>query len=522
MIDPPPNRDQDHDNFFFQLKNWEHFPYHLKPTSQTQKSERMEMAGPGLPYHIRVKLRDFTDNYLLATNKKFPDHRIPEILEVLNSQRVAIDKMDYIARERYYNRLATDMFHLNVPSPDQISCKSPGLKMSMLSAQANLHVDVTVGNPSSPDSKRNIGDSKVRVDEVLDGPQTNVVKKRKRTSSNEISTHVIAIQAVPRKKHEHQRFKVWRSNRDCDCIIEPSKHLTEINAQSKRDAILTGKKIKLEASVANAPVVTSDDASENARVKSLIKLQSMNEDEIQDHFSCLERNRATLNPTEKIEMSLCLIHPEHRQSLTIDDLRFIQNHHRAIKIAQILNRHPDNQLKLNDRLVDVQKMCRRYFPEEHVMITKLIEDVNKLMEGLGYQNGGLFDRTTKLSKELIVNNIRDPKNKPIISSLISSQTANVFKELRHVLIRVGYTLSAFDTVTSKSAGEQKKKRLRKGRSKIQIYKICMHSEVARLLDTIKPPRPDNAQDSEVQPFVKMAHLSMEPTREAIELDANGS
>ena len=72
----------------------------------------MEMAGPGLPYHIRVKLTDFTDIYLLATNKKFPDHRIPEILEVLNSQRVAIDKMDYIARERYYNRLATDMFHL--------------------------------------------------------------------------------------------------------------------------------------------------------------------------------------------------------------------------------------------------------------------------------------------------------------------------------------------------------------------------------------------------------------------------
>ena len=457
----------------------------------------MEMAG--LPSHIRVKLTDFTDIYLLATNKKFPDHRIPEILEVLNSQRVAIDKMDYIARERYYNRLATDMFHLNVPSPDQISCKSPG---SVLSAQANLHV--TVGNPSSPDSKRNIGDSKVRVDEVqhgavmFDGPQTNVVKKRKRTSSNEISTHVIefgvvAIQALPRKKHEHQRFKVWWSNRDCDCIIEPSKHLTEINAQSKRDAILTGKIIKLEASVANAPVVTSDDASENARVKSLIKLQSMNEDEIQDHFSCLERNRTTLNPTEKIELSMCLINPEHRQSLTIDDFGFIKNHHRAIKIAQILNRHPDNQLKLNNRLVDVQKMCRRYFPEEHVMITKLIEDVNKLMEGLGYQNGGLFDRTTKLSKELIVNNIRDPKNKPIISSLISSQTANVFKELRHVLIRVGYTLSAFDTVTSKSAGEQKKKRLRKGRSKIQIYKICMHSEVARLLDTVKPPRPDDAR-----------------------------
>ena len=121
-----------------------------------------------------------------------------------------------------------------------------------------------------------------------------------------------------------------------------------------------------------------------------------------------------------------------------------------------------------------------------------------------------------------MNNIRDPKNKPIISSLISSQTANVFKELRHVLIRVGYTLSAFDTVTSKSAGEQKKKRLRKGRSKIQIYKICMHSEVARLLDTVKPPRPDDARDSEVQPFVKMARVSMEPTRETMELDANGS
>ena len=79
-------------------------------------------------------------------------------------------------------------------------------------------------------------------------------------------------------------------------------------------------------------------------------------------------------------------------------------------------------------------------------------------------------------------------------------------------------------MTSKSAGEQKKKRLRKGRSKIQIYKICMHSEVARLLDTVKPPRPDDARDSEVQPFVKMARVSMEPTRETLsmELDANGS
>jgi len=454
------------------------------------------MAGPGLPYHIRVKLRDFTDNYLLATNKKFPDHRIPEILEVLNSQRVAIDKMDYIARERYYNRLATDMFHLNVPSPDQISCKSPGLKMSMLSAQANLHVDVTVGNPSSPDSKRNIGDSKVRVDEVLDGPQTNVsgdefiAPEAERTFRLKKRT---AIQAMPRKKHGHQRFKVWWSNRDCDYMIEPSKHLTAINAELKRDSILTGKKIKLEAdrkvptaSVANATAeVTTDDASEHARVKSLTKLQSMNEDEIQDHFSCLERNRATLNPTEKIEMSLCLIHPEHRQSLTIDDLRFIQNHHRAIKIAQILNRHHDNQLNLNDRLVDVQKMCIKYFPEEHEIVTKLIEDVNILMEGLGYQNGGFFDRTTTLSKELIVNNITDPKNKLIITSLNSSQPANVFKELRHVLMRIGYTLSAFDTVTSTSAGEQKKKRLRKGRSKIQVYKIGMHSKVEHLLDKVR-------------------------------------
>ncbi len=144
-----------------------------------------------------------------------------------------------------------------------------------------------------------------------------------------------------------------------------------------------------------------------------------------------------------------------------------------------------NQLELNERLVDVQKMCRRYFAEEHEIITKLIEDVNKLMKGLGYQNGGLFDRTTTLSKELIVNNIRDPKNKPTITSLNSSQPANVFKGLRHVLMRVGYTLSAFDTVTSKSAGEQKKKRLRKGRSKIQIYKICMHRKVERLLEKVR-------------------------------------
>ena len=458
-----------------------------KMIAESLSPERKEDGWNNLPVHIRFKLNDFTDNYFLATRETFPAHRIPEILEVLNSQRVAIDKMDFIARERYYVQLATDMFHLNVPSPDQISCKS---QMSVLSAQANSHVDNP--NPPSPSESSPCEHGAV----MFDGSQTNVsgdefiAPEAERTFRLKKRT---AIQAMPRKKHGHQRFKVWWSNRDCDYMIEPSKHLTAINAELKRDSILTGKKIKLEAdrkvptaSVANATAeVTTDDASEHARVKSLTKLQSMNEDEIQDHFSCLERNRATLNPTEKIEMSLCLIHPEHRQSLTIDDLRFIQNHHRAIKIAQILNRHHDNQLNLNDRLVDVQKMCIKYFPEEHEIVTKLIEDVNILMEGLGYQNGGFFDRTTTLSKELIVNNITDPKNKPIITSLNSSQPANVFKELRHVLMRIGYTLSAFDTVTSTSAGEQKKKRLRKGRSKIQVYKIGMHSKVEHLLDKVR-------------------------------------
>ncbi len=73
--------------------------------------------------------------------------------------------------------------------------------------------------------------------------RTSRLKKRKRTDSNdsEISTRefgVSAIQALPRNEHEQQFFKVWWSTGHC--TIEPEKNLTGINAESKRDAILTG------------------------------------------------------------------------------------------------------------------------------------------------------------------------------------------------------------------------------------------------------------------------------------------
>jgi len=93
------------------------------------------------------------------------------------------------------------------------------------------------------------------------------LKKRKRTDSNEISTQefgVSAIKALPRNKNEQQRFMVWWSARKC--TIEPEKNLTGINAELKREAILTGKKIKMvgarhEILTSSVPVFTADVAN---------------------------------------------------------------------------------------------------------------------------------------------------------------------------------------------------------------------------------------------------------------------
>jgi hypothetical protein len=93
------------------------------------------------------------------------------------------------------------------------------------------------------------------------------LKKRKRTESNEISTQefgVSAIKALPRNKNEQQRFMVWWSARKC--TIEPEKNLTGINAELKREAILTGKKIKMvgarhEILTSSVPVFTADVAN---------------------------------------------------------------------------------------------------------------------------------------------------------------------------------------------------------------------------------------------------------------------
>ena len=96
------------------------------------------------------------------------------------------------------------------------------------------------------------------------------LKKRKRTESNEISTQefcVSAIKALPRNKNEQQRFMVWWSARKC--TIEPEKNLTGINAELKREAILTGKKMKLigvrydekNMATSSVPVFTADVAN---------------------------------------------------------------------------------------------------------------------------------------------------------------------------------------------------------------------------------------------------------------------
>jgi len=96
------------------------------------------------------------------------------------------------------------------------------------------------------------------------------LKKRKRTDSNEISTQefgVSAIKALPRSEHEQQFFKVWWCTGHCS--IEPEKNLTGINAESKRDAIFSGKKMKLHGArhdeknlvTSSVPVFTADVAN---------------------------------------------------------------------------------------------------------------------------------------------------------------------------------------------------------------------------------------------------------------------
>jgi hypothetical protein len=70
------------------------------------------------------RIIDFTDVYRLTTNETFPVHRRPEVLEILNSQRATIDKMDYKTRELYYIRLSTDMFRSGAPLSDHVNRKS--------------------------------------------------------------------------------------------------------------------------------------------------------------------------------------------------------------------------------------------------------------------------------------------------------------------------------------------------------------------------------------------------------------
>jgi hypothetical protein len=102
--------------------------------------------------------------------------------------------------------------------------------------------------------------------------RTSRLKKRKRTDSNdsEISTRefdVSAIQALPRSEHEQQFFKVWWCTGHCS--MEPEKNLTGINAESKRDAIFSGKKMKLHGArhdeknlvTSSVPVFTADVAN---------------------------------------------------------------------------------------------------------------------------------------------------------------------------------------------------------------------------------------------------------------------
>ena len=106
-----------------------------------------------------------------------------------------------------------------------------------------------------------------------------------------------------------------------------------------------------------------------------------------------------------------------------DDVTLIQNNRSAIQLAQII--HGGEQPNLDDRVVDLKRLCKSNLPEEHEMLGKLVEDLHTLFQGLGF-SGGLFDRATFIPKATILENARADRDKPVVTSIaITSRPANL-------------------------------------------------------------------------------------------------
>ena len=198
--------------------------------------------------------------------------------------------------------------------------------------------------------------------------------------------------------------------------------------------------------------------------------------------------------------------------MTIEDVSFIKNNSTAIQLAQII--HVGERPNLDDRIVDLKRICKSNLPEEHEMLGQLVEDLHTLLKGLGF-SGGLFDRATFLSKATILENVKDEKNTTVVNSISKNlkmkehlsfgNPQKGFVALRKVLQRIGLRVSSRDTSKSPSKNAIR----RKGKKGIVMYGIVLHPKVQRFLKSIKPwsskrARREDAPETAIR--VKRAHI----------------
>jgi hypothetical protein len=243
-------------------------------------------------------------------------------------------------------------------------------------------------------------------------------------------------------------------------------------------------------------------------------LRTMSETELRERTRELTEKKVGLNPGEKMELDICFtltkVKPECRETLTIEDVSFIKNNSTAIQLAQII--HVGERPNLDDRIVDLKRICKSNLPEEYEMLGQLVEDLHTLLKGIGF-NGGLFDRATFFSKATILENVKDEKNTLVVNSI--SKNLNMkelsfgnsqkgFVALRKVLQRIGLTMSSRDTSKSPSKNVIR----RKGKQGIVMYGIELHPKVQRFLKSIKPWSSKRArrEDPETAIRVKRAHI----------------
>jgi hypothetical protein len=242
----------------------------------------------------------------------------------------------------------------------------------------------------------------------------------------------------------------------------------------------------------------------------------MSETELRERTRELTEKKVGLNPGEKMELDICFtltkVKPECRETLTIEDISFIKNNSTAIQFAQII--HVGERPNLDDRIVDLKRICKSNLPEEYEMLGQLVEDLHTLLKGLGF-SGGLFDRATFLSKATILENVKDEKNTPVVHSISKNlkmkeplsfgNPQKGFVALRKVLQRIGLTMSSRDMSKSPSKNVIR----RKGKQGIVMYGIELRPKVQRFLKSIKPwsskrARREDAPETAIR--VKRAHI----------------